>query len=231
MTIDSKDEIPRINKKDRNVSNPSREDFHRGRILEDAKTLSPEELARKYAKILTQLESERFIDNLTGLWTLTGGKHVLGSEIALAAREKHNLAVFMLDLDGFKAINEEMGHQKGNEAIKLMAGTLFKSLRRNIDTPARYGGDEFFIVVPIRNLKEGQNPDTIAQLVGNRVRVGVADAMQGGGFNVTTSLGYTLLGEGNKNVPQLIEEADSALKLAKLAGKNQVVKYTKEAVK
>ena len=194
----------------------SRDQYWTARIEEDHKTLSAKELAKKWGKQLASLERQRFIDPLTGIWTLRGVQYQLAHEMSMAKKYSFPVSVMMFDLDGFKQINETMGHSEGNRAIKTMAQFL-KGTTEETGIIARYGGDEFILVCPMGS--------EAAKSIADKIVINLKDHMKRNKFNVTSSVGLTTLRSDNHNVMALINEADQALKSAKVAGKNRVEVY------
>ena len=129
-----------------------------------------------------------------------------------ADRQKRSLSVCYLDIDGFKAINDEFGHDAGDKALKTVADRLAHSLRRG-DTIARIGGDEFVILV------QSDNPEIVYQRLLSEVSqpIPVADTF----ITVTASLGAAIYPDDNTDAEGLIRHADQAMYAAKEKGRNQ----------
>ncbi len=129
-----------------------------------------------------------------------------------ADRQKRSLSVCYLDIDGFKAINDEFGHDAGDKALKTVADRLAHSLRRG-DTIARIGGDEFVILV------QNDNPEIVYQRLLSEVSqpIPVADTF----ITVTASLGAAIYPDDNTDAEGLIRHADQAMYAAKEKGRNQ----------
>jgi diguanylate cyclase (GGDEF)-like protein len=126
----------------------------------------------------------------------------------------------MLDLDDFKAVNDTFGHQQGDEVLRQVAG-LMQGYSREIDAPARYGGEELAIVLPGTDLSG-------ATRLAERLRVGIEQLaiplVSGAGtMRVTASVGVAALPESAGDVERLIAAADAALYEAKRGGKNKTV--------
>ena len=129
-----------------------------------------------------------------------------------ADRQKRSLSVCYLNIDGFKAINDEFGHNAGDKALKTVADRLAHSLRRG-DTIARIGGDEFVILV------QSDNPEIAYQRLLSEVSqpIPVADTF----ITVTASLGAAIYPDDNTDAEGLIRHADQAMYAAKEKGRNQ----------
>lgn len=131
-------------------------------------------------------------------------------------REKNQLAVLMLDLDGFKEINDTLGHNYGDLVLKEVSERLLKLLRAS-DTAARLGGDEFVIL--IENI-QGQDE---AILVANKLLSTLSDPMtlERHTVNISASIGIALYPSDNNTESYLLDHADMAMYQAKKAGKNR----------
>ena len=140
---------------------------------------------------------------------------VLNHSIALAARNKIKVAVLFLDLDGFKHINDTLGHDAGDLLLKGVSARLKKSIR-NSDTVARVGGDEFIVVL------DSIGTDENASHVANKIIAALSEVfdLKGMPSRVGASIGISLFPDDSENPVQLVKQADQAMYLAKQAGKN-----------
>lgn len=140
---------------------------------------------------------------------------VLNHSIASAKRNKLKVAVLFLDLDGFKKINDAMGHDMGDQLLKDVALRI-KATIREMDTVARVGGDEFVIVLD--DIETNQN----AALVANKIIVALAQPfeLKGKHCKVGCSIGISMYPECSKTPEKLMQQADEAMYLAKQSGKN-----------
>jgi diguanylate cyclase (GGDEF)-like protein len=130
-------------------------------------------------------------------------------------RRKEQFAVLFLDLDGFKKINDELGHEMG-DALLIEMGKRFKSQVRSTDLVGRYGGDEFIII-----LTDTHDPMQLKNKLQQLVSVaGQTFNLQDKEMLVTTSIGVAIYPEHGDNAGELISHADSAMYLAKETGKN-----------
>jgi diguanylate cyclase (GGDEF)-like protein len=123
----------------------------------------------------------------------------------------------MIDLDGFKAVNDEYGHQVGDELLQLAAGTVASQLR-TADVAARFGGDEFVALLP-------QSDAESARVLAERILEKFAQemAVRHPNIQTTMSIGIASLTSLQENTPQaLVRKADSLLYLAKKGGRNQI---------
>ena len=161
------------------------------------------------------LESLALHDPLTGLPNrrLLMDRMALG--IAHAHRNRGNMAVVYLDLDGFKEINDALGHDGGDALLKMVAARLAGAVRQE-DTVARVGGDEF--VIALAELSHG---DDVVELVSKVLQaVSQPCSIQGRSVNVTASVGVSVYPVHGDSVETLMKSADLALYEAKGAGKN-----------
>jgi diguanylate cyclase (GGDEF)-like protein len=140
------------------------------------------------------------------------------AERALAHRGGHSVAVLMVDVDYFKRINDNYGHPVGDEVLRKVAALLAKRLRRN-DILGRYGGEEFCVVAPETDIEGAQIlAEALRQLIASTVI-----ATECGELTVTISVGYSCcMSNGEKELSEMLTEADIALYAAKQAGRNRV---------
>jgi two-component system chemotaxis family response regulator WspR len=160
-------------------------------------------------------------DGLTGLSNRRHFDEYLELEWRRATRDQTQLSLMMIDVDYFKAYNDNFGHLEGDEALRQVAKAIRASCARPSDLPARYGGEEFALVLP--NTTPGG-----ARLLAEKLRMTVAGMniphiAPGPGSSLTVSIGIsTLTPEVGSNSRQLIQEADKGLYAAKHNGRNQV---------
>ncbi len=159
-------------------------------------------------------------DILTGLPNRNQFNEALKREIAIARRGEYSFAVLFIDIDGFKKINDTLGHATGDEILWQMAGRLGKCVRES-DMLARHGGDEFILFLPV--VGEDMPVNTTVQRV--------MDAFvppftfHGRKFFVTTSIGITMFPQDGKTVEKLVKNADIAMYYAKDHGRNNYQYY------
>jgi len=138
-------------------------------------------------------------------------------EFSRARRYRHDLACIMTDIDHFKRINDEHGHQVGDEVLKKISGILIDTLR-DTDVVCRYGGEEFCLILTETAARGARN-------TAERIRQAVS-VEPIWGIPVTISLGVASLEEAAANPSVLLGYADKALYRAKNSGRNRVVAYT-----
>ena len=155
-------------------------------------------------------------DQLTGLANRTLFLDRLDQALAQAKRHKHGLCVMFLDLDGFKAVNDNLGHKAGDVLLGEAASRLAANVRE-VDTVARMGGDEFTII-----LNEVSSRESIQQIADKLVRsVSKPYAHIDPAFKVTVSMGIALYPDDGVKRDALITAADNAMYRAKNGGKNR----------
>lgn len=161
-------------------------------------------------------------DGLTGLSNRRHFDEYLELEWRRAIREQTQLSLMMIDVDYFKAYNDNFGHLEGDEALRQVAKAIRASCSRPSDLPARYGGEEFALVLP--NTSPGG-----ARLLAEKLRQTVAGMniqhiAPTEGSSLTVSIGLaTLVPPVGSHSRQLIQSADQGLYAAKHNGRNQVV--------
>jgi diguanylate cyclase (GGDEF)-like protein len=162
-----------------------------------------------------QLKEFSFKDEVTGLYNRRFFSIRLEEEVSRYRRFNHPVSVVLLDLDGFKAVNDELGHGAGDETLRAMADILLKQ-SRGINVICRYGGDEFAVLL-VETSKSG------ARLYADRIRYVLSTWTFSHGRRVTASFGIASLPEDvAPAADELIRAADEALYAAKRAGKNRV---------
>jgi diguanylate cyclase (GGDEF)-like protein len=162
-----------------------------------------------------QLSEASFKDEVTHLYNRRFFAIRLEEEIARHRRFNHPVSLVLLDLDGFKSINDQFGHGAGDETLRGVAEVLLKH-SRGINIICRYGGDEFAILL-VETPKEG------AQIYADRIRHVLARHDFPHGSLLSASLGIASLSEDvEASADDLIRAADEALYASKRAGKNRV---------
>lgn len=164
----------------------------------------------------TQLASMANTDALTGLPNRRFACEELDSRINLVARNGGELCVALADIDRFKQLNDSFGHAAGDQAIRQVAATFAGGLR-NYDLCARWGGEEFLILLPMTSV-------VAAEALLERVRREIASLSfehRGSQRSLSVSIGVTQL-KGQESASDILRRADEALYLAKNAGRNRV---------
>lgn len=162
-----------------------------------------------------ELERLAHYDPLTDLPNRALLNAHLGHALDRAKRHKERLAVMVLDLDGFKTVNDSLGHPAGDLLLRKIAARLREALRQE-DTVARLGGDEFAVV--LESLGQDVNPGQVAEKVIAAVAVPVD--LQGHSALVTVSVGIALFPDDGGDATTLLKAADTAMYASKQAGRN-----------
>ena len=166
----------------------------------------------------SRLKEFSFKDEVTGLYNRRFFSIRLEEEVSRHRRFRHPVSVVLLDLDGFKAVNDQHGHGAGDDTLRDIAQILLKH-SRGINVISRYGGDEF-VVLLVETSKAG------ARLYADRIRQVVARYPFSHGLRVTASFGISSLPEDvAPSAEEMMRSADEALYAAKRAGKNTVTGY------
>ena len=145
----------------------------------------------------------------------------LGHALAAAVRHHHHGALLFLDFDHFKILNDTEGHDAGDQLLVEIARRLNACVRQ-VDTVARFGGDEF--VVLLENLGDTESEAaTRAELVGEKIRETIARPfrLKGRDYHGSMSIGISLFDDGHQRVEELLKRADVAMYQAKSAGRNR----------
>jgi diguanylate cyclase (GGDEF)-like protein len=177
------------------------------------------------AKTAERLRNESVTDQLTGLVNRRGFDTQLAQTLAEGARYARGSALLMIDIDSFKAYNDTFGHPAGDRALRIVADVLRKHANRTRDVAARFGGEEFALIMPETNLRG-------AAVVAERLRASVeaAGLPQGIGARhrvVTISVGVAAVtNAGEASSATMLAEADRALYAAKQRGRNRIVTAT-----
>ena len=181
-----------------------------------------------YAALLTNnWEQERRrlrrmsrVDELTGLDNLRALQEQLPTRLGPAARTGRRMALMMMDVDGFKSVNDRLGHSVGNELLKEVANLLRFAVRVG-DEPYRFGGDEFVLLLSDADAAG-------AQVVAMRIQEiyrSMGQTLRGTGVDVSFSIGIAVFPADGTTPEALLERADAALLEAKRTGPAKIVRY------
>jgi len=162
------------------------------------------------SRLFVQVQQLAISDPLTGLANYRHLIDVLEAEIERSGRTGREFSVLLLDLDGLKSVNDRFGHLIGSQALRRLAEVL-RVHSRAVDTPARYGGDEFALVMP-------ETGAHAARFVASRIRERLAT--QSEQPNITVSVGVAIYPSSGMTAERLLMAADEALYAMKQEAKN-----------
>ncbi|MGI8695690.1 MAG: GGDEF domain-containing protein [Mycobacteriales bacterium] len=165
----------------------------------------------------SQLQVAARTDPKTGLLNAAAWQQQVDREIDRCRRDGRTLAVLVLDVDHFKAVNDRYGHLVGDQVLVELAEVLRRELRPS-DTIGRFGGEEFVVAIPA-------GPSRAMAIAGRlcrRIAVHVAE-VGADEVRITASIGVAMLGADGADATELLAAADRALYAAKAAGRNRVV--------
>src|ERR1019366_2344336 len=174
-------------------------------------------LRESEAKLKESLERERNaarVDFLTGILNRRVFFEIAGSESQRSRRYKRPLSLVYVDLDNFKAVNDTMGHDAGDELLVEVAAVIHTEVR-GTDTVGRLGGDEFAVLLPETDQEQGT-------VVVQKVQKQLLEAMQQKQWPVTFSIGLISFEVPPESIEEMVREADRVMYSVKLKGKNSV---------
>ena len=152
-------------------------------------------------------------DQLTGMINRTLFRDRLLHAMARSKRKDQPLAIMLLDLDRFKAVNDSLGHDVGDQLLKAVASRLTECVRE-VDTVARMGGDEFTVIL------EGVSGEADVAVVAHRIVESIGTSFELGPHRVSigASIGITLYPLDDQNIDELLRHADKAMYASKHSG-------------
>ncbi|MBW2493576.1 MAG: diguanylate cyclase [Deltaproteobacteria bacterium] len=176
------------------------------------------ELALRNAERYNEAKDRAFIDDVTEVYNARYLLQATDREIHRADRYGNPLTVLFLDLDRFKLVNDQYGHLVGSRALRRLSEVLLACIRQ-VDTLARYGGDEFTILLP-------DTPHDVALDIAERIRKLVEDTLFEAGrdtpFRLSISIGVGTFPQHGRDRTRLLDVADKAMYRAKSLGRNCV---------
>lgn len=172
--------------------------------------------------LLEELKARAFKDGLTSLYNRKFLDEHLTKLVPQALRENIKIGVLMLDMDHFKAVNDEYGHDIGDLVLKELARILKENTRES-DLAIRYGGEEF--VVLLVGVDGIQSALTVANKIRTAVSANEINVYAGNKLKKTVSIGLSMFPEDSTNFDLVMKNADIALYEAKSKGRNQVVRW------
>ena len=171
-------------------------------------------VAVNHASLFAQIQQQALTDALTGCYNRRSFEMQLDREMQVSRRQHQPLSLIMLDLDRFKQLNDSAGHDAGDAALRKLAD-CFRQELRGVDSAARFGGDEFALILP-QAYAEG------ALIVAERLRARIAEIQIPGFGNLSASLGIATFPSQGASRQALVLAADAALYTAKRTGRNRV---------
>jgi diguanylate cyclase (GGDEF)-like protein len=172
-------------------------------------------LSKREQELAAELRAEARVDTLTGLLNRRGFEERVPHELALALRNGWTLSLVSFDIDRFKSVNDEWGHETGDRVLARF-GRALREHARSIDLTARIGGEEFVALLP-------ETDSATAHRFAERVRTAFIHTNEPGVPGVTVSAGVASAAAPDADLELLLREADRALYVAKRSGRNQTV--------
>lgn len=177
------------------------------------------ERTRELETARAELERQARVDELTRTWNRRHLREQAPALLGRCQRHGESLAGIMLDADHFKAVNDQLGHQAGDEILRAIAAVCQESVRAD-DLVFRYGGEEFLVLMPAAD-------QAGALTVAERIRSNLARRpnmpASAGARTVSVSLGVAIVDPLRESLDALIRSADDALRQAKEEGRDRVV--------
>ena len=195
------------------ASDPARV-WHENEILLLHTVADQVAVAVNHASLFAQIQQQALTDALTGCFNRRSLEMQLDKDLQMARRQHQPLSLIMLDLDRFKQLNDTAGHDAGDAALRKLAN-CFRQELRGVDSAARFGGDEFALILP-QAYSDG------ALIVAERIRSRIEQIEIPGFGRLTASLGIATFPMHAPSRSELISAADLALYSAKRAGRNRV---------
>jgi diguanylate cyclase (GGDEF)-like protein len=184
-----------------------------------AQAVSHSALALRNAWLLSEVERLATRDGLTGLPNRRLFEESLDREVARSQRRRSPLSLVVIDVDHFKDVNDTLGHQSGDTVLRGVGRALIANTKAS-DVPARYGGDEFVVLLP-----DCSGPDAVS--VAERLRAAVAAEVSS--VQVSVSAGTASFPDNADDGGRLVAAADAALYEAKAAGRDCSVRSTRRS--
>ncbi|AMS20760.1 diguanylate phosphodiesterase [Pseudomonas synxantha] len=192
--------------------------------LADKKLQHKEHDLRRVNALLSELDQARaslqqvaHFDALTNLLNRRGFNQIFAEKLVEKTRNKGMMAVIFLDIDHFKRINDSLGHDAGDQLLTVLAGYIKSSVRSHEDVVARFGGDEFCILINIHHRDEARH---MALRIMQKMKEPIE--LAGRRMVMTTSIGISLFPDDGQTCEELLKTADLALYQSKDAGRNSL---------
>lgn len=194
----------------------------RGRVTQKNAEGQPQRVVGTQVDITEQKEQERQLEHIVRYDVLTGAPNRglladrLSQALARTKRERELLAVCYLDLDGFKSVNDNFGHEAGDQVLVEITRRIKETIRED-DTVARLGGDEFVALLVGLQAPE----ECVSSLHRLLEAISQPIALHGASVRISASIGVALYPEDNQDPDTLLHHADQAMYIAKQSGKNR----------
>ncbi|HEX9022142.1 MAG TPA: diguanylate cyclase, partial [Nitrospirota bacterium] len=169
-------------------------------------------------RLIEELEHLSRTDGLTGLMNRRALTDSLAYEIDRADRYGSELSLVLCDIDSFKEINDNYGHDMGDRALQTISATL-KTILRQTDIAGRHGGDEFMLILPETSVKGAEN---LAHKILEAVRGTELRARDGRPVRLSMSIGVSNLEAGIDTTDSFIKRTDDAMYASKQGGRNRI---------
>ena len=177
-------------------------------------------LRSRLERLANSLATQANTDPVTAIANRRSFESHFDEELTSADREGSRLSIVICDLDRFKVVNDKLGHEEGDRALRLAAETIASSVR-SIDIVFRLGGEEFAVLLPNTDSSE-------AYAVAERIRGGIQDTFASYAVPVTASCGLATRVHATMNRKDLLRAADAALYHAKRNGRNRTMTHDPE---
>jgi len=178
-------------------------------------------MAIELTRLMEDIKKRAITDFLTGLFNHRHFNERIEEEIARASRNNKHFSILFCDLDNFKRFNDTHGHLHGDLVLKKI-GEVILTNKRKFDIAARYGGDEFALILPEANCI---NAVRIAKRICSGTRNCNFSKVKNNHDNLTMSIGISSFPDHGQNSKELLEKADLALNKAKGSGRNNIQIY------
>lgn len=172
----------------------------------------------KLLKTNRELEKLAHYDSMVNALNRRGFFSSISSIITLSKRNKKDMAVLMIDIDDFKAVNDSYGHDVGDNVLELLVNTINNTIR-NSDIFARFGGEEFVLLLPDTKL---DNAKHLAEKIRDLISKIIYKTDKNKTSNFTVSIGIAMMKLENYNIDETLKISDIGLYKAKNSGKNKV---------
>lgn len=179
-------------------------------------------LETRLRETMEQLAQQATHDSLTGLYNRRALYDLIDQEMSRSRRDGHYVSLVMMDIDHFKAVNDQFGHLVGDEMLCRVAQTI-QECKRHYDQAGRWGGEEFLLVLPGTGLEAACH---VAERIRQAIAAIEAGVVDGQKVHLRASFGAASTEhQGDVSFNDLLQQADEALYDAKQSGRNRVCAY------